>query len=56
MLVKAKPGGKVPMENKSRQYITDAKAVKVPDSVYYQRLVAEGSLVRESEPQKEGGN
>ncbi|HOX22378.1 MAG TPA: hypothetical protein PLL10_02860 [Elusimicrobiales bacterium] len=45
MLVKAKHGGKVPMEEHPRRHITDEKAVDVPETSYYKRLVLEGSLV-----------
>ena len=45
MKVKARPGGKVPFEDKPREYITDEKAVDVPATSYYRRLVSEGSLV-----------
>ncbi|PKN07497.1 MAG: hypothetical protein CVU73_12100 [Deltaproteobacteria bacterium HGW-Deltaproteobacteria-8] len=45
MLVKAAPGLKVPREDKPRVYITDAKAVDVPESVYYRRCLAQGDLV-----------
>ncbi|MBU1040377.1 MAG: DUF2635 domain-containing protein [Proteobacteria bacterium] len=45
MLVKAAPGLKVPREDKPREYITDAKAVDVPESVYYRRCLAQGDLV-----------
>ena len=45
MKVIAKKGCKCPMERKPRQYITDADPVNVPDTTYYRRLVADGSLV-----------
>lgn len=45
MKVLAKPGAKCPMEHKPRAYITDSVPVDVPDSTYYRRLLAEGSLV-----------
>lgn len=45
MKVIAPKGLKCPMERKPRQYITDAKAVDVPDTNYYRRLVAAGSLI-----------
>jgi hypothetical protein len=32
------------MENNPREYITDAEPVEVPDTAYYRRLVADGSL------------
>ncbi len=45
MLVKAAPGLKVPREDKPREYITEAKAVEVPESAYYVRAVACGDLL-----------
>ena len=45
MQVKAAPGLKCPMEGKPREYITDSETVTVPDSIYYIRLVDDGSLV-----------
>jgi len=45
MFVKAAPGLKVPKETKPREYITDTKAVDVPESVYYRRCLAQGDLV-----------
>lgn len=39
MKVKAAPGLKVPKESKPREYITDAKAVEVPRSAYYLRML-----------------
>lgn len=45
MLVQARDGIKVPMENKPRTYITDAKAVDVPDTSYYRRRLSDGDLV-----------
>jgi len=38
-------GLKVPMEGKPHDYITDAKAVVVPDSAYYQRRITDGDLI-----------
>lgn len=44
--VKAPQGLKCPMEGKPRVYITDdPKGVPVPDTVYYRRLLDEGSLL-----------
>jgi len=54
MRVIAKPGERCPMENKPRQYITDATAVDVPDSTYYRRLAREGSLLKVSEQKQSG--
>lgn len=45
MKIQAKQGTKVPKEGKPREYITDGTPTDVPDTVYYRRLVAEGSLV-----------
>jgi len=45
MKVTAVPGTQCPMEDKPRSYITDSAAVEVPDSAYYLRLLADGSLV-----------
>jgi hypothetical protein len=45
MRVLAAPGTRCPKEGKPRDYITDSTAVTVPDSAYYRRLVADGSLV-----------
>ncbi|MRR15699.1 MAG: hypothetical protein EG826_04495 [Deltaproteobacteria bacterium] len=47
MKVQAVPGARCPKEGKPREYITDSKTEEVPDSVYYRRLVADGSLVIE---------
>ncbi|AJX21924.1 hypothetical protein AQ910_29100 [Burkholderia pseudomallei] len=48
MKVKARSGLRVPMEHASRQYITDAEAVDVPDTAYYHRRVADGDLVEDA--------
>lgn len=45
MFVKAVEGAQCPMEGKPREYITDTTPVDVEPTSYYQRLVAEGSLV-----------
>jgi hypothetical protein len=45
MNVIAAKGLKCPKENKPREYITDSTPVDVPESHYYLRLVADGSLV-----------
>jgi hypothetical protein len=55
MLVKAALGLKVPKEAKPREYITDAKAVEVPESVYYRRCLAQGDLVLAEQPVKKAG-
>lgn len=56
MKLKARTGLRVPMEHASRQYITDAKAVDVPDTAYYQRRVTDGDLVAENPPAAESSN
>lgn len=48
MIVQAAPGAKCPKEGKPREYITDNTPVEVPDSAYYIRLVADGSLIKSS--------
>ena len=53
MKVKAAEGTRCPMEGKPREYITDGKAVTVPDYPYYLRLVADGSLVNIQAPAAE---
>lgn len=45
MNVIATPGIKVPKEDKPRDYITDAEAVEVPDTVYYRRRISDGDLL-----------
>lgn len=46
MLVKTPPGLICPLEGKPREYITDDdKGTDVPDTVYYRRLLDEGSLL-----------
>ncbi|MDH3975613.1 MAG: DUF2635 domain-containing protein [Deltaproteobacteria bacterium] len=49
MKVVAKKGTRCPMEGKPREYITDSVAVPVVDTVYYRRLVKDGSLIEEKE-------
>ena len=45
MIVKAAAGLKCPMEGTTRKYITDdAGGTDVPDTAYYRRMVADGSL------------
>lgn len=46
MKVTAKPGAKCPMEGKPNRYIADDVPVDVPDTLYYRRLVADGSLIK----------
>jgi len=45
MKVTSAPGTRCPKEDRPREYIGDEKAEEVPDTAYYKRLVAEGSLV-----------
>jgi hypothetical protein len=52
MQVQAVPGLKVPMEDKPHDYITDASAVDVPDTAYYQRRISDGDLVLVFPPSK----
>lgn len=54
--VKAAAGLSVPMEDKPRNYITDAEAVTVADSTYYQRRLADGDLVLQEAPADAAGN
>lgn len=44
MRVKTPPGVRCPKDGEPRSYITDAGA-DVPDTPYYRRLVADGSLL-----------
>ncbi|VVE14753.1 hypothetical protein PAN31117_04673 [Pandoraea anapnoica] len=54
MKVIARKGVRVPCENHSRKYITDAKAGVVKESAYYMRRVFDGDLmVVEDVPQVE---
>jgi len=46
MNVIAKPGTKCPKEGKARDYITDSAAADVPNTIYYRRLIVDGSLIR----------
>jgi hypothetical protein len=57
MRVIAAPGTRCPMERNHREYITDTEAVDVPETTYYSRLIADGSLRVAPEPakEKEGG-
>ncbi|MGX5053118.1 DUF2635 domain-containing protein [Enterobacter asburiae] len=46
MMVTARPGLKVPLEDDARRYITDGESVDVPEnSAYYLRRLYEGDLV-----------
>lgn len=53
MKVIAAPGTQCPMEENPRAYITDKKAVDVPETAYYVRLVTDGSLKAPSGDAKE---
>lgn len=55
MKVIAPPGLKCPMEGRPRDYITDEVPVTVPETAYYLRLVADGSLSVVPEGPKKGG-
>jgi hypothetical protein len=46
MKVIAQAGTKCPKESNHREYITDAVAEDVPISIYYLRLINDGSLLR----------
>ena len=46
MIVKAKQGCMCPRENPRDKAINDTDAVEVPDTAYYRRRVADGSLRR----------
>lgn len=45
VLVRARPGVRVPREGSPRQYITEDSARPVPLSPYYQRQLEDGDLV-----------
>ncbi len=45
MKVISKPGTKCPKEGKPRDYIGDDAPVEVPSTVFYRRLVRDGSLI-----------
>ena len=45
MKVTAAPGTQCPMEEKPRSYITDTEVMDVPETAYYLRLIADGSLI-----------
>lgn len=55
MRVTAAPGLRCPKEGAPREYITDAAPVEVPETSYYLRLVADGSLVVVTATPKKGG-
>ncbi|SQA96730.1 Uncharacterised protein [Cedecea neteri] len=55
MMVIARPGLKVPLEDDARRYITDGDPVDVVDgSVYYLRRLHEGDLVPAPAPAPSG--
>lgn len=58
MKVVAAKGTKCPMEDNPRQYINDTDPVEVPDTIYYRRLINDGSLLGVSAKgaKKQGGN
>jgi hypothetical protein len=60
MKVHAAPGRKCPMADNPRKYITDdAGGTDVPDTAYYRRLIADGSLVAAvpaPKPKAKGGD
>ncbi len=49
MKVKAINGVKVPFEHRPHQYI-EQEVVEVENSVYYQRRIADGDLIKVEEP------
>ena len=56
MKVLAAQGARCPKEGKPREYITDDTPEEVPDTIYYRRLLADGSLVvSETDTDKKGG-
>lgn len=44
LLVVAKAGAQCPRENRTEPHITDSVPVTVPDTVFYRRLIDDGSL------------
>lgn len=50
MKVIARKGVRVPHERNAREYVTDDKAVDVPDTVYYQRRILDKDLIRQDAP------
>jgi len=56
MKVMARPGAKCPKEGSPRDYITDRTPVDVPNTSYYRRLIADGSLEIAGEEKKKGGS
>lgn len=45
MKVIAASGYLVPFEERAHNYITEKEAVRVPDNLYYRRLIADGDLI-----------
>ncbi|TAN61365.1 hypothetical protein EPN18_06855 [bacterium] len=56
MKVVAKKGTRCPMEGKPRNYITDTEPFEAPDTSYYLRLIADGSLTRIEPAPAKGGS
>lgn len=54
MKVIAAQGMLCPKEGSPRDYITDTEPVDVPETVYYQRLVNDGSLIEATNLPSEG--
>jgi len=52
MKVIAKQDTKCPKENKPRVYISDSVASDVPNSPFYRRLIADGSLIKMEEKEE----
>ncbi len=48
MKVIAAKGTRCPKEENPREYITDDVAINVPETAYYKRLIADGSLIEVS--------
>lgn len=55
MQVIAAAGTRCPKEGKPREYITDQQPVTVPDTSYYRRMVADGSLILSDKTPDKGG-
>lgn len=53
--VKAAPGTRCPMEHNPREYVADDKAQDVPGTVYYRRLIDDGSLIAQDLTAKKPG-
>jgi hypothetical protein len=55
MIVKSAPGTQCPMEANPKTYVTDSKAIEVPNTAYYRRLLDDGSLVTAKLAKKQTG-